>query len=49
MARVYDNLIEPHEHVGQFKNRRKLATCVARMIPLPKCRMIRHNSRHAAF
>ena len=52
VIRVYDeagNVIATHEHAGGFKKRRTLAAHVARMIPLPKCRMIRHNSRHAAF
>jgi len=51
MIRVHDeagNVIETHEHAGEFKNRRALATHVAPMIPLPKCRMIR-QIRHAAF
>jgi hypothetical protein len=43
------NVIATHEQVGRFNKRRRLAAHVARMIPLPKCRMIWHNSRHAAY
>jgi len=52
VIKVFDDagdVIATHEQAGEFKKRRTLAAHVARMIPLPKCRMIRHNSRHAAY
>jgi hypothetical protein len=52
VIKVFDdagNVIATHEQAGEFKKRRTLAAHVVRMIPLPKCRMIRHNSRHAAY
>jgi hypothetical protein len=51
VIRVYDlagNVIETHEHAGDFKEwYARLPPC--RWIPLPKCRIIGHNSRRAAF
>ena len=43
--RVYDeagNVIETQEQVGDYTDRE---ACFKRMISLPKCRIIRHNSR----
>jgi hypothetical protein len=48
VIRVYDeagNVIETHEHAGEFKEWSHRSG----WIPIPKCRMIRHDSRHAAF
>jgi hypothetical protein len=50
-VRVYDeagNVIETHEHAGEFKEPNRPCHG-SETIPLPKCRMIRHNSRRVAF
>jgi hypothetical protein len=50
VIRVYDeagNVIETHEHTGDLKEPYRLSPF--RRIPLPKCRIIRHNSLCAAF
>jgi hypothetical protein len=47
---LYDeagNVIDTHEHAGEFKEPYRLSPF--RRIPLPKCRIIRHNSRVQPF
>src|SRR6266516_3594805 len=51
VIRVYDeagNVIDTHEQAGEFKEPYPHLSPFG-WIPLPKCRIIRHNSRHAAF